>query len=191
MIVGYLRATADKLETDRFLEELRNNGAEKIYFDELSTKDTNRPQLMLMMEFVREGDAVIVNEFSRFSWNVLDLLKLIEQLQDLHVEFKSLKEDLDTASEKGKVILSMFSLLNQLEKDRIWERQREGIAAAKAAGKRFGRNEIVVDDEKFVELYNEWRAGHILQKRIMDEFRISRTTMNKHIKRLKTNKRIV
>lgn len=184
MLVGYARVSTVTQNEDRQMEALKKYGCEKIFLDKLSGKDTKRPELQKMMDFVREGDTVIVTEFSRFSRSTKDLLSLVEQLTEKNVEFKSLKENVDTTTSSGKLVLTIFAALSEFERSVILERQAEGIAIAKAKGKKLGRKKKVINDDKLVEMYNEWKDNYIYQKKIMKEFGISRTTLNKHLNRL-------
>jgi len=190
MLVGYARISTITQNEDRQIEALTNAGCEKIYLDKLSGKDTNRPQLKEMFTFIREGDTVLVTEFSRFSRSTKDLLDLVEKLQAKKVDFRSLKENVDTTTSSGKLVLTIFAALSEFERSIIRERAAEGIAIAKTKGKKLGRREIQVDDDKLISLYNQWKDGEILQKKIMKDCRMSRTTLHKHITRLKKEGRI-
>ena len=190
MLVGYARVSTVTQNEDRQMEALKKYGCEKIFLDKLSGKDTKRPELQKMMDFVREGDTVIVTEFSRFSRSTKDLLSLVEQLTEKNVEFKSLKENVDTTTSSGKLVLTIFAALSEFERSVILERQAEGIAIAKAKGKKLGRKKKVINDDKLVEMYNEWKDNYIYQKKIMKEVGISRTTLNKHLNRLAAEGRI-
>ena len=190
MLVGYARISTITQNEDRQIEALTSAGCEKIYLDKMSGKDTNRPQLKEMFTFIREGDTVLVTEFSRFSRSTKDLLDLVEKLQAKKVDFRSLKENVDTTTSSGKLVLTIFAALSEFERSIIRERAAEGIAIAKAKGKKLGRREIQVDDDKLISLYNQWKDGEILQKKIMKDCRMSRTTLHKHITRLKKEGRI-
>ena len=190
MLAGYARISTITQNEDRQIEALTNAGCEKIYLDKMSGKDTNRPELQEMFTFIREGDTVLVTEFSRFSRSTKDLLDLVEKLQAKKVDFRSLKENVDTTTSSGKLVLTIFAALSEFERSLIRERAAEGIAIAKAKGKKLGRREIQVDDDKLISLYNQWKDGEILQKKIMKDCKMSRTTLHKHITRLKKEGRI-
>ena len=190
MIIGYARVSTVTQNEDRQMEALKSYGCEKIYLDKLSGKDTKRPELQKMLNYVREGDTVIVTEFSRFSRSTRDLLSLVEQLTEKNVDFKSIKESVDTTTSTGRLVLTIFAALAEFERAVILERQAEGIAIAKAKGKSLGRRQKVLDDEKLIEMYNEWKENLIYQKKILKEFGISRTTLNKHINRLAKERKI-
>lgn len=117
-------------------------GVEKVFIDKQSGKDTSRPELKKMMEFVREGDVVIVESISRFARNTKDLLELVEQLSQRNIQFISRKEALDTASPSGRFVLVVFGAIAQLERENLLQRQKEGIAIAKQEGKYKGRKAV-------------------------------------------------
>lgn len=132
----------------------------------------------------------MVTEFSRFSRSTKDLHDLVEKLQVKKVDFRFLKENVDTTTSSGKLVLTIFAALSEFERSIIRERAAEGIAIAKAKGKKLGRREIQVDDDKLISLCNQWKDGEILQKKIMKDCRMSRTTLHKHITRLKKEGKI-
>ena len=98
MRIGYIRVSSAEQNTARqevLMEEL---GVDEVYIDRMSGKDANRPELQKMMEYVRRGDAVIVESISRFARNTRDLLELTERLHEKGVEFVSQKEAIDTST---------------------------------------------------------------------------------------------
>ena len=127
MRIGYIRVSSAEQNTARqevLMEEL---GVDEVYIDRMSGKDANRPELQKMMEYVRRGDAVIVESISRFARNTRDLLELTERLHEKGVEFVSQKEAIDTSTPTGKFMLTVFAAIAELERDYIRQRQREGI----------------------------------------------------------------
>ena len=132
-------------------------GVDEVYIDRLSGKNTDRPELKKMMDYVRKGDTVIVESISRFARNTRDLLVLIEKLTEKGVEFVSRKEAIDTTTPTGKFMLTVFGAVAELEREYILQRQREGIA--KAQGKYTGRKPI--ERSNFDAVGKLWRAGTI------------------------------
>ena len=132
-------------------------GVDEVYIDRLSGKNTDRPELKKMMDYVRKGDTVIVESISRFARNTRDLLELIEKLSEKGVEFVSRKEAIDTTTPTGKFMLTVFGAVAELEREYILQRQREGIAIAKAQGKYTGRKPI--ERSNFDAVEKLWRAG--------------------------------
>lgn len=139
MKVGYVRVSTKEQNTARQEILMEQLGVDKVYLEKVSGKNTNRPQLKAMLEFVREGDTVVVESISRFARNTKDLLELIELLQEKKVEFISQKEAIDTTTPTGKFMLTIFGAVSELERSYILQRQREGIDAMpidKKTGKR-------------------------------------------------------
>ena len=98
---------------------LQKKQATKVYIDRMSGKNTNRPELNKMLNFVREGDVVIVESISRFARNTKDLLELVEKLTAKQVEFISKKEAIDTTTPTGKFMLTVFGAVAELEREYI------------------------------------------------------------------------
>lgn len=174
MKVGYIRISSTSQNEARQEVLMQRLGVEKVYMDKLSGKNTERPQLKAMMQFVREGDVVIVESISRFARNTKDLLDLVEELSAKKVDFVSQKEAIDTNSPNGHFILTLFGALSQLERETLLIRQAEGIAVAKERGVYKGRKRIGIDDEIFAEQYRLWRRGETQPMYICknSEFRI-------------------
>lgn len=161
MNIGYVRVSTAEQNTDRQEIIMKELGVEKIYIDKCSGKDTKRPALQQMIEFVREGDAVIVSEISRFARSTRDFLELFDRLQQKGVKFMSQKENIDTSTEVGRFMMTIFAAMGQLEREYILSRQREGIAAYKAAGGYTGRKRISVNPKDFKAIYARWKAGEL------------------------------
>lgn len=184
MKVGYIRVSTKDQNTARqevLMEEL---GVEKVYIEKVSGKDKNRPELKSMLDFIREGDTVIVESISRFARNTKDLLELIEILDNKKVQFISKKEQIDTTTPAGKFMLTVFGAVAQLEREYILDRQAEGIAVAKAEGRHCGRpNKVKITDPEFITAYNEWKAGKRTAKATYDEvLKISRASFYRLVK---------
>lgn len=132
MKIGYIRISTADQNTARQELLMEQLGVDEVYIDRISGKNTNRPELQKMMEYVRRGDTVIVESISRFARNTRDLLELVEQLSVKGVEFVSKKEAIDTTTPTGKFMLTVLGAVAELEREYILQRQREGIAIAKA-----------------------------------------------------------
>lgn len=160
MKVGYIRISTTEQNTARQDVLMEQLGVEKIYVDKASGKNADRPQLKAMMDFVREGDTLIVESFSRLARSTRDLLQITDQLTEKGVQFVSKKESVDTTTPQGKFMLTVFAALAELEREQILQRQKEGIAVAKAEGKYKGRKEIPVGD-MFFAVTKMWTDGQI------------------------------
>ena len=140
MRVGYIRVSTVEQHEDRQVKDLTENAkVSKVFIDKLSGKDTNRPHLNAMIDYVREGDTVVVSEYSRLARSTRDLIDIIETLQNKGVTVISMKEKLDTSTPQGEFMLTVFAGIATLERKLMLQRQREGIAIAKANGKYKGR----------------------------------------------------
>lgn len=142
MIIGYARVSTVEQNEARQVEALNKEGCEKIFADKTSGKNTNRPQLQAMMDFAREGDTVVVSEYSRLARSTADLLAIVDMLGKKGVAVKSLHERMDTSKPDGRLMLTVIGAIAEFERDLILERQREGIAIAKQAGRYHGRKKI-------------------------------------------------
>ena len=135
-----------------------------------------------MMNYVREGDTVVVESISRIARNTRDLLGIVEQLTAKGVEFVSIKEQIDTTTPQGKFMLTVFGALAELERENILERQREGIAIAKEQGKYKGRKPIDADPEQLAAVCAQWRAGELTARAAMQEVGMKPNTFYRRVK---------
>ena len=140
MRVGYIRVSTVEQHEDRQVKDLIENGkVSKVFIDKMSGKDTNRPQLKAMLDYVREGDTVVVSEYSRLARSTRDLIDIVETLKAKGVNVISMKENYDNNTPQGRLILKIFMDIAEFERELMLQRQREGIAIAKANGKYKGR----------------------------------------------------
>ena len=179
MKIGYIRVSTREQNTMRQEALMEALGVDEVYIDRMSGKNTNRPELQKMMEYVRKGDTVIVESISRFARNTRDLLELVEQLTAKGVEFVSKKEAIDTTTPTGKFMLTVFGAVAELEREYILQRQREGIAIAKELGKYKGRKPIQVPE--FEQIVAKWRSGTITAAEAMRMLHMSKTTFYRRV----------
>ncbi len=180
MKIGYIRVSTQEQNTIRQEVLMESLGVDEVYIDRMSGKDTNRPELQRMMEYVRKGDTVIVESISRFARNTRDLLELVERLTKKGVEFVSKKEAIDTTTPTGKFMLTIFGAVAELEREYILQRQREGIAVAKEQGKYTGRKATQPPD--FERVVAKWHNGEISAVEAMRTLKMSKTTFYRKVK---------
>ena len=157
-------------------------GVDEVYIDRMSGKNSDRPELKKMVEYVRQGDTVIVESISRFARNTRDLLELVERLTAKGVEFVSKKEAIDTTTPTGKFMLTVFGAVAELEREYILQRQQEGIAIAKAQGKYKGRRPIEYPD--FQKVAAAWKRGELTAVQAMRKLGMSKATFYRKIKNI-------
>ena len=185
MIVGYVRVSSVDQNEARQLVTMENYKVEKVYSEKISAKDTNRPKLQELLDFVREGDTVVIHDFSRLARSTKDLLEIVELLNDKKVNLISSKENIDSSTPTGKLMLTMIGAINEFERANLLERQREGIAQAKKDGKYKGRKEVNIKD--FDIHYNRYMNREVNKSQLAKELGISSPTLDKLIKDYENN----
>lgn len=182
MKIGYVRVSTEEQNTIRQEVLMQELGVDKMFIDRASGKNTDREELQKMLQFVREGDTVIVESYSRMTRSTRDLLDIVETLKNKGVEFISKKEAIDTTTPAGKLMLTVFAGLYQFERECMLERQAEGIREAKKAGKYKGRQRIEVDDRIFKPVYDDWKAGKITAVRAQKLLGLTAPTFYRRVK---------
>jgi len=182
MKVAYIRVSTVEQNEARQIEAMQNKGIEKYFTEKISGKDTNRPQLKAMLEFVREGDTVYIHDFSRLARSTKDLLDIVEQLHNKGVYLVSNKENIDTSTPTGKLMLTMIGAIAEFERANLLERQREGIEIAKREGKFKGGQVKAIDESKFNKEFARYQKREITKKELAEVLNISRPTLDKILK---------
>ena len=156
MRIGYVRVSTVEQHEERQIIELQEKAnVERTFLDKLSGKNTERPELQKMIDFAREGDTIYVSEFSRLARSTKDLLDIVQKLRDKKVQVVSLKENFDTTTPAGELAMTLFAAIATFERKIMLERQKEGIAVAKAKGVYHGRHQKAKPDnwKELVEKY--------------------------------------
>lgn len=192
-VVGYVRVSSTDQNTDRQLDGV---ALDRIFTDKMTGSTKDRPQLKAMLDYVRYGDTVVVHSLDRLARSLEDLISIINQLNQKGVSFKSIKDNLTfdgiNNSPMDKFFLHILGAVSELERALIRERQKEGIAKAKARGVYKGRKpsltpekqavieERLAEKEKDLESYKA-----ISYQSIADEIGVSLATLNRYLKRRK------
>lgn len=189
MNIAYVRVSTIEQNEARQVEALRVHQIDKWFKEKVSGKDTNRPQLQAMLEFAREGDTIYIHDFSRLARSTSDLLKLVETLQAKDIRLVSNKENIDTHTPTGKLMLTMIAAINEFERMNLLERQREGIAIAKRKGIYKGRKPVAISPEEWQSAYSDYCTRKINKVQMAKRLHISRTTLDKllHTRMEETN----
>jgi DNA invertase Pin-like site-specific DNA recombinase len=179
--VGYKRVSTVDQTTVRQLDGVQ---VDKVFEDKASGKDTNRPQLQLCLEFLREGDTLVVHSMDRLARNLHDLRGMVNQLTARGVKVQFMKENLIFTGEDSpmsNLLLSLLGAVAEFQRSLINEASKEGTAIAKAAGKFKGRVRAV-KDERLAEMIERLKAGES-RSALAREFKISRETLYAYAKR--------
>lgn len=182
--IGYVRCSTEEQNEARQVLMMNEQGIAQVFTDKASGKNTDRPGFQEMMNYLRPGDTVVVESISRIARSTRDLLRIVDELTRKGVEFVSLKESIDTHTPQGQFMLTVFGAMAELERANILQRQKEGIAIAKAEGKYTGRQRIAVDVEQMKEVCARWRAGEITATAAMAEVGMKPNTFYRRVKEL-------
>lgn len=179
-IIGYIRVSTVDQKTER---QLDNIPCDKIFTDHVSGKTMERPQLKLLLSYVREGDTVIVHSMDRLARNTEDLLHLVSYLKRNKVTIRFIKEGItfdSTDNPMGQLMLTIMGAVAQFELSLMQERQREGIVKAKLAGKYTGSHKKLKPEQ--IEIINERLKLGVSKANISRELNITRQTIYNYLK---------
>lgn len=183
MIFNYIRVSTTDQNTER---QLKDVSCDRIYEEKISGKDTNRPQLQAMLSNIRSGDIINIHEMSRLARNTRDLLNLVEDITSKGATIIFHKENITfNGNEKQdpyqKMMMTMLGAVAELERSILLERQREGIAIAKAKGKyKGGKNKLT--EAQIAEL-NDLHIQGLPISHIAKHFKITRPTVYSYLKK--------
>jgi DNA invertase Pin-like site-specific DNA recombinase len=172
--IGYQCVSTVDQNTDRQLDGVE---LDKVFTDKASGKDTNRPELARAIEYLRDGDTLVVHSMDRLARNLEDLRRIVRELTGQGVRVEFVKESLTFTGEDSAMntLLSMLGAVAEFERSMIFERQREGIALAKAAGKYKGRK-ASLSQTQANELRERLASGESVTT-LATEYGVSRQTV--------------
>lgn len=178
--IGYVRVSTMDQNIDRQLDSVN---LDKVFIDKASGKDTARPQLQAMLDYVRDGDTVVVHSMDRLARNVEDMRRLVRELTSRGVTVQFMKENLTFSGEASPMSVLMLTLLGafaEFERSLIRERQREGIAIAKAKGNVYKGRKPSLNGEQVRALLAKVASG-ASKAAVAREFKISRETLYRYL----------
>jgi len=179
MRLAYIRVSTIEQNESRQVEAMERYAIEKWFIEKVSGKNTDRPKLKELLEFAREGDTIFIHDFSRLARSTKDLLELVDLFNSKGITLVSNKENIDSSTPTGKLMLTMIGAINEFERTNLLERQREGIAIAKREKKYKGRKAVTVPN--FEAHYQRYMKREISKAALAKELGISRPTLDKLI----------
>ncbi len=179
--IAYIRVSTEEQNTESQKEILKKYNIDKPFEEKVSGKNTDRPKLKEMLDFVREGDTIYVKDFSRLARSTKDLLNILDFLENKKVHLVSDKEKLDTSTPAGKLMVTMLGAIYEFERANLLERQKDGIAIAKKEGKYKGRKRIS-KPANWQEVYSEWSTRKITTKKACEMLNLKPNTFYNFVK---------
>ncbi|UGB46595.1 recombinase family protein [Frateuria edaphi] len=176
-IVGYCRVSSTSQSLAVQLGELELAGCTKVFAEKRSARySDNRPELKACLEYVREGDTLVISRLDRMARSVLDLASIADRLHRKGVNLKVINQGIDTSTSEGKLLFGILSTFAAFELDIRSERQKAGIEAAMSAGVKFGRKKSLTDEQKLtIRRLREQEGFSIAQ--LQTRFHVSRATV--------------
>ena len=148
MIIGYARVSTEDQNLDSQLDALKGAGAARIFSDKISGSLRKRPELDRLLDQLRDGDVLVVTKYDRLARSLRDLLDIVEAIKARGAGFRSLAEDIDTTTPAGRLVFHVFASIAQFERERISERTKEGLEAARKRGRIGGRPPVLSSAQK-------------------------------------------
>lgn len=178
--IGYVRVSTEDQNMTMQLDALHAAGCERIFEDIASGAKESRPGLNDALAFVRKGDELVVWKLDRIGQSLSHLVKLMAQFQDHGVGFRSITENIETETPGGRLVMHMFTVLAEFERDLIRERTGSGLETARARGRTGGRKPLA--STKLKALKAMWAEGTMTADEIATRLEIGRRTVFKYVK---------
>lgn len=182
MLIGYARTSTQdqKYSLEAQVEELKAAGCERLYQEEVSSVDSQRVELENALDYIREGDVLVVKKLDRLARSVAATVKIQERLEAKKAGLKILDLDIDTTTPGGRLQFNLFAAIAQFEREVMLERQKVGIAKAKADGKYTGRKPT--SDKKKQEILNLAADKTMTREEIAKTAQVSLATVYRVLK---------
>ena len=182
MKIGYARVSTNDQNKSMQLDALRAAGCERVFEDTASGATESRPGLDEALAFARKGDELVVWKLDRVGRSLPHLVKLMAQLRDQGIGFRSVTENIETETPGGRLVMHMFAALAEFERDLIRERTRSGLESARARGRTGGRKPL--EPAKLKALTAMWATKTMTANEIATQLDIGRRTVFKYVKGL-------
>ncbi len=181
MKIGYARVSRVDQNLDRQIDALNAARCERIYQEKITGAGKVRPELERMLDALREGDKVIVSDFTRLGRSTRDLMDIMQRIRDAGAEVISLKEQFDSSTSMGKMMMGMVMVLAEFERDNLIERTQAGLEAARARGRCGGRKPI--DSKKVKDALTLYDSKQYTLREITERTGVKRSTLYRYIQK--------
>lgn len=180
MLVGYARVSTSDQNLDLQKDALRKAGCRRLFTDVASGAQGERAGLSEALDFLREGDLLVVWKLDRLGRSLRHLIDVVTALSQRRIGFRSLQESIDTTTSGGKLVFHVFGALAEFERDLIRERTRAGLDAARARGRRGGRPRVL-DEKRLALARSLFRDSANSPGDIAQTLGISRATLYRYV----------
>lgn len=181
MKIGYARVSTQDQNLDRQIDQLKAAGCEKIYQEKVTGKTKSRPELDKMLDHLRKDDTVVVIKLDRIGRNTKHLIELSETFEEMGVDFISLGDSIDTSTATGKMMFTVLAAIAQFEADLNRERTMEGLASARARGRKGGHPKA--DPKKVDQALKMYEAKTFSLKEITEATGLSKMTIYRYLEK--------
>jgi DNA invertase Pin-like site-specific DNA recombinase len=178
-IVGYARVSSVGQSLDVQKSKLEAYGCEKLFKEKLTGTTANRPQLQKMLEYVRDGDSVVITKLDRLARSTFHLTEIANGLKQKGVELIVLDQNIDTNTSTGRLLFNLLASISEFETEIRKERQLDGINMARDKGVRFGRKPKLTSTE--VDEMRQQRHDGLLIRELMDKYNLSKASVYRHL----------
>jgi DNA invertase Pin-like site-specific DNA recombinase len=181
MIIGYARVSTEDQKLDMQIDALKKYGCDKIFTEKGTGTRKERPQLQEMMKILRQGDTVVVWKLDRISRSTKHLIELVEHFEKQGVHFVSIQDNIDTTTATGRFFFRVMASIAELERDIIAERTRQGLASARARGRKGGRPRVKKEQiELALKMY---KSKEYTLKEIVKATGVAQSTIYNYLKK--------
>jgi DNA invertase Pin-like site-specific DNA recombinase len=179
-VYGYVRVSTRQQELTRQLDLLEKYNCNEILTEKMTGTKSDRPELNRLKDKVRPGDSIVVESFSRLGRSTKDLIDLVNYFEEANVKIISIKENFDTSTPQGKLMMTVFQAFSQFERDLIVERTKEGLKSARVRGRQGGRPKV--NAREITKAVNLYKTGQYSVNEIVEMTGISRATLYRYVK---------
>lgn len=174
--VGYARVSSSGQSLGIQLQKLELAGCERVYQEKMSGASSKRPQFKACMEYLREGDSLVITKLDRLARSVLDLANILRRFQAEHINLEVIDQSINTSTPSGKLLFNMLAVIAEFENDLRRERQQEGIAKAKERKVKFGRRPKLTSEIEAKIIEDKFTHG-IPMGELKSRYHISQATI--------------